>query len=166
MKIAISLLAIVLAGLIGMHLLHGPIHSDESVQQSEDQNALVRYFHGSESEGGVAVASFEDQSNNSEAVTFSIRQNDYDLCTDQFYVEIYELTVNEFARGADQVVLSEYQANVFDFVRTTENFHYGDREGWVDHIKDIPAQLIDIIREDPAVLDSCANFSVALVGPP
>jgi hypothetical protein len=42
----------------------------------------------------------------------------------------------------------------------------GDREAWVDHVKDIPGQLVEIIREDPAVVDSCANFSVALVGPP
>ena len=39
-------------------------------------------------------------------------------------------------------------------------------EGWIDHIQAIPGQLIAIIREDPAVLDSCANYSVALVGPP
>ena len=42
----------------------------------------------------------------------------------------------------------------------------GDAKAFVVHIKDIPGQLIEIILEDPEVLASCANFSVALVGPP
>ena len=38
-------------------------------------------------------------------------------------------------------------------------------EGMVDHLKDIPAQLVDIVKHDPKVLDSYANFKVALMGP-
>lgn len=164
MKIAISTLAFLLVAAASFYLLHSPIHSAASsgasngASNGENRSDLIEYFHGSENDHA--------QGSDTDELTFSLRQNDYDLCTDQFYVDIYELTAEEFAGGANQVVLADYQEKIFNYVRTTETFHYGDREDWVEHIKDIPAQLVDIIGEDPAVIDSCANFSVALVGPP
>ena len=97
--------------------------------------------------------------------TVSIRQNDFALCGQPFYDDLYALTVEVFADGASSVVSSEYAARVFALVRAAEEFA-GNADAFVDHIKDIPDQLLQIIREDPTVLASCASFSVALVGPP
>lgn len=38
-------------------------------------------------------------------------------------------------------------------------------DAMVDHLKDIPGQMVDIIKEDPKVLDSYTNFRIALAGP-
>ncbi len=99
-------------------------------------------------------------------VTVSIRQNDYALCGRALYDELYALTVEVFADGAENVNLSEYEQKVFALAIHSEEFSGASVEAVIDHIKDIPRQLVEIIREDPAVLDSCSNFSVALVGPP
>ena len=149
MKILLAIAALGLTGFAGMHLLHSPIQGG---MHGEAEHA--NFLHGAGAEG------------DSDSVTFSIRQNDSELCTDQFWVDLYDLTVEEFAVGADRIELTDYENSVFAYVRTSENFPYGGREAWVDHIKAIPQQMIDIVREDSAVLDSCANFSVALVGPP
>jgi hypothetical protein len=101
-----------------------------------------------------------------EPVTLSIRQNDFALCTDPFYVGIYNLTVTVFAVGAENVDLANYQQQLFNFIRTSDTFSEEDREAFVEHVADIPRQLVEIIREDATVLDSCSNFSVALVGAP
>ncbi len=42
----------------------------------------------------------------------------------------------------------------------------GNAEMMVDHLKDIPRQMVGIVSEDPHVLDSFANFRLALEGPP
>lgn len=42
----------------------------------------------------------------------------------------------------------------------------GNAEMMVDHLKDIPRQMVGIVNEDPHVLDSFANFRLALEGPP
>ena len=99
-------------------------------------------------------------------VTVSIRQNDYALCGRAMYDELYALTVEVFAVGAENVKLSEYEQKVFALVVASDEFAGASAEAVIDHIKDIPRQLVEIIQEDPAVLDSCSNFSVALVGPP
>ncbi len=109
--------------------------------------------HGSETESSQAPASV------------SIRQNNIALCGQEFYDNFYALTLSVFAVGAANVSTEEYTRRVFSLVRSSQEFA-GETEAFVDHIKDIPGQLLQIIREDPAVLDSCANFSVALVGPP
>ncbi|PCI82141.1 MAG: hypothetical protein COB20_00605 [SAR86 cluster bacterium] len=97
--------------------------------------------------------------------TVSMRQNDFALCGQPFYDDVYALTVEIFAEGAENVNLEYYQEQVFALVRSSKEFG-DDAEAFVVHIKDIPGQLVDIIFEDPEVLASCANFSVALVGPP
>ncbi len=60
----------------------------------------------------------------------------------------------------------DFEEKVFAWVRASDAFPGDSAEAFVEHVKDIPRQLIAIIREDSSVLDSCANFSVALVGPP
>lgn len=97
--------------------------------------------------------------------TVSMRQNDFALCGQPFYDAVYALTVETFAKGVENVKLEHYQEQVFALVRSSKEFG-GDPEAFVLHIEDIPRQLVEIIREDSEVLDSCENFSVALVGPP
>lgn len=97
--------------------------------------------------------------------TVSMRENDFALCGQPFYDNLYALTVKIFVDGASNVSSDDYAEQVFALVRSSAEFA-GNADAFVDHIKDIPGQLVQIILEDPEVLASCANFSVALVGPP
>ncbi len=97
--------------------------------------------------------------------TVSIRQNDFALCGTAFYDNLYALTVTVFSIGADKVIVTDYERQVFGLIRSSDEFK-GFEEEFVEHAKDIPRQLVEIIKEDSHVLDSCNNFSVALVGPP
>jgi hypothetical protein len=97
--------------------------------------------------------------------TISIRQNDVALCGTPFFDSLYALTVEVFSVGAAQVVEVDFREQVFALVRASAEFG-GNAEAFVEHIKDIPGQLVQIIREDGTVLDSCDNFSIALIGPP
>lgn len=99
------------------------------------------------------------------ATSVSIRQNDFALCGQPFYDNLYALTVEVFADGASKVMADDYAEQVFALVRSSAEFT-ANADAFIDHIKDIPGQLVEIIREDSEVLASCANFSVALVGPP
>ncbi|MSR10913.1 MAG: hypothetical protein EXR84_03835 [Gammaproteobacteria bacterium] len=128
-------------------------------QQLSDHGLIIVHANPQQTES--AVASDEDA-----PVTVSIRQEDFDLCTQEFYVGIYELAKEVFANGADNVTAEYFQERTFAYFRSREYFSAEAAEGWVEHAKDIPGQLLTIIREDPAVLDTCANFSIALVGPP
>jgi len=111
------------------------------------------------------VAAQHGSENEDLSSSVSIRQNDFALCGQPFYDNLYALTVKVFADGASSVMADEYAEQVFALVRSSEEFAV-NADAFVDHIKDIPGQLVDIILEDSEVLASCANFSVALVGPP
>jgi len=102
--------------------------------------------------------------NGTGTATISIRQEDAPLCESQFYRDLHELTVEIFAVGATNVKVAEYEQQVFGLVRAADEFK-GSAEAFIEHAKAIPAQLVDIIKEDPKVLDSCENLSIALVGP-
>lgn len=125
--------------------------------------SFVGFHFGANSQSG---SQFQQMHSASDApATVSMRQNDFALCGQPFYDDVYALTVEIFAEGAEDVNLETYQEQVFALVRSSEEYG-GDAKAFVVHIKDIPGQLIEIILEDPEVLASCANFSVALVGPP
>ena len=99
--------------------------------------------------------------------TVSFAQNDdFYLCNDPFWLAVYDMMKEVYAIGIDEVTVELLTERTFAFMRAWPHFTPEQAEGWVDHVKDIPAQFVTIIREDPTVLDSCANFSVAAVGPP
>ncbi|PCH60375.1 MAG: hypothetical protein COC19_06010 [SAR86 cluster bacterium] len=100
------------------------------------------------------------------AVTVSIRQDDSMLrCGMPFYDNFYALTVSVFSVGSGNVDVSDYEQQVFKLIRSSMQFE-GFADEFVEHVKDIPGQLVKIIQQDPQVLDSCSNFSIALLGPP
>lgn len=93
----------------------------------------------------------ESETESSQApASVSIRQNDIALCGQEFYDNFYALTLSVFAVGAANVSTEEYTRRVFSLVRSSQEFA-GKSEAFVDHIKDIPGQLVEIIREDAAV---------------
>ncbi len=106
-----------------------------------------------------------DPLTNNTSITIKLNEPQFAVCGQRFFDSVYELTKAVFVVGADNVVLSEYENKMFDLIRHSEEFK-DDPQAFIDHIKAIPGQTIDIVKEDPKVLDSCENFQVSMVGPP
>ena len=122
-------------------------------------------FHGAAAQHGAAT--HEDAAAEEGPVTVSFAQNDdFYLCNDPFWLAVYEMMKETYAIGVENVTTELLKEKTFAFMRSWPGFTPEQAEGWVEHVKDIPAQFVAIIREDPTVLDNCENFSVAAVGPP
>ena len=77
----------------------------------------------------------------------------------------YDLTKERLGPGAPKLDFAAYREDAYGIFRAFGVSMGMSAEGMVDHLKDIPAQLVHIVRDDPDVLDSYANFTVALMGP-
>lgn len=86
-----------------------------------------------------------------------------------FIHEYYELTKASFANGADKVDFVTYQEKSYAIFRAFGAATGGGKaaeEGMLDHLKDIPRQMVGIVKEDPSVLENYDTFWIALSGPP
>lgn len=115
----------------------------------------------------AATASAEPQQQASPPVTKSLQGNpgNAQWKSDPYLQALYHITVGAFAKGADKVDLPSYQETFYAIIRAKAVVSGTKPEGMIDHIKDIPRQMIGIVKENPGTLDSCDNFVVALVGP-
>lgn len=77
----------------------------------------------------------------------------------------YDLTRQTLGKGAPTLDFETYREKSYVIFRAFGISMGMSAEGMVDHLKDIPGQLVHIVRDDPEVLDSYANFRVALMGP-
>jgi hypothetical protein len=77
----------------------------------------------------------------------------------------YDLTRQTLGKGAPALDFEGYREKSYAIFRAFGVSMGMSAEGMVDHLKDIPAQLVDIVKDDPEVLDSYDNFKVALMGP-
>lgn len=77
----------------------------------------------------------------------------------------YDLTRETLGKSAPPLDFASYRDRSYAIFRAFGTSMGMAPEGMVDHLKDIPAQLVDIVKDDPAVLDSYDSFVVALMGP-
>jgi hypothetical protein len=84
-----------------------------------------------------------------------------------FIHQFYDLTKATFAKGAGKMNFKEYQAKSYDIFRAFGASTGGEKGAamMLDHLKDIPKQMVGIVKDDPKVIDSFDNFWVALSGP-
>lgn len=86
-----------------------------------------------------------------------------------FIHQFYDLTKTAFANGADKVDFDSYQGESYTIFRAFGAASGGGKEAeeaMLDHLKGIPRQIVDIVKDDPSVLESYDNFWIALSGPP
>lgn len=76
----------------------------------------------------------------------------------------YDATVATFANGTD-IDVDAYEARSFEIFREFARANGRSEQGMVDHLKLIPRQVVDIVKADPAVLNSYDAFWAALAGP-
>lgn len=77
----------------------------------------------------------------------------------------FNLTRETLGKDAPPLDFAAYREKSYTIFRAFGVSMGMGAEGMVDHLKDIPAQLVDIVKDDPEVLDSYANFRTALMGP-
>jgi hypothetical protein len=77
----------------------------------------------------------------------------------------YDLSVATLRPGAPALDVAAYEAKSFAIFRALGASMGGKPEAMQDHLKLIPRQVIQIVKEDPKVLDSFENFTDAMVGP-
>ena len=102
----------------------------------------------------------------SQTVTLNAQPGTDDFRSSPHVRAFYELTVQAFANGPDNVDLAAYEQKAFAIFRELGTSIGGSPAAMQDHLKDIPRQLIGIVRDDPHTLDNYDNFAVALLGPP
>ena len=68
-------------------------------------------------------------------------------------------------KGALPLDADRYREKSYAIFRVFAKSMGADPDLMVDHLKDIPGQMVGIVKDDPEVLDSYDNFVVALMGP-
>lgn len=77
----------------------------------------------------------------------------------------YDLTKATLGKGAKDIDFDAYRDASYAIFRAFGTSMGMSPDGMVDHLKDIPRQLVSIVKDDPKVLDSYDNFTVAMMGP-
>jgi len=76
----------------------------------------------------------------------------------------YEETVATFKNGTD-IDVDAYEARSFAIFREFARANGMNEAAMLDHLKLIPRQVVGIVKENPAVLNSYDAFWAALAGP-
>lgn len=77
----------------------------------------------------------------------------------------YDTTVAAFAGGPGKVDVDGYEQKCFAIFRAFAPTMGMKPEAMQDHLKLIPRQVVQIVKEDPHVLDNYKNFVDATFGP-
>jgi hypothetical protein len=84
---------------------------------------------------------------------------------DPHWRSYYEMTRATFAGGAAKVDVTAFEQRSFGIFREFAIAKGIDPAMMQDHLKLIPRQMVQIVKEDPHVLDSYDNFIAAGFGP-
>lgn len=114
---------------------------------------------------GTALAQHGAEHSPAETVTLDAQGGDYpEWFNNTHMVEFYALSV-EMLRASTEVDAPEYERKSYAIFRLFAESLGADPDGMIDHLKAIPREMVGIVAADPTVLDSYANFLVALRGP-
>jgi hypothetical protein len=84
---------------------------------------------------------------------------------DPHWHSYYDMTKQAFAQGPARVDVAGFEQKSFVLFRDFGKSMGVSPEHMQDHLKLIPRQIVQIVREDPHVLDSYQNFVDAAFGP-
>lgn len=77
----------------------------------------------------------------------------------------YELCVTELGAGTDKVDVAAFEQKSYALFRQVAVSKGVSPDALQAHLKDIPRQVVLIVKRDPKTLDSLDSFTDALVGP-
>ena len=78
--------------------------------------------------------------------------------------QFYTLSI-EMLRGNASPDVAGYEQKSYAIFRAFAESIGASPDGMIDHLKNIPREIVGIVKDDPKVLDSYENFMVALRGP-
>jgi len=113
-----------------------------------------------------AYAQHEAAPPNASGRSVNLQGGDQRAFVDNAYMHaFYDLSVATLRPGAPKVDVNAYEEKSFAIFRAFGVATGAGAEAMQDHLKLIPRQVVQIVGEDPKVLDSFDNFTDALVGP-
>jgi hypothetical protein len=114
----------------------------------------------------LAPAALAQQQHGAPSSTANLQGNDEAAWINNPHMHAwFELTRAAFAGGPAKVDADAYEQKSFAIFREFAPTMHMSPEGMVDHLKLIPRQVVQIVKEDPHVLDSYDNFVAATFGP-
>src|ERR1700754_4473912 len=129
----------------------------------------VSAFAGCHRAGSGIHIQAEPSGRDGTPVTFSLQGGATPTCEDPLTRASYDVYRAAFANGPDKVDLPAFEHQERASIRAyvaSQGWPPGDADRLIDHLKDIPRQFVEIVKDDPKVLDSCEAFSLAMSGPP
>jgi hypothetical protein len=100
-----------------------------------------------------------------QGTTASLQGGEQAWINDPHMHALFDLTKTAFAGGPAKVDVDAYERKSFAIFRDFAPTMHMTPEGMVDHLKLIPRQVVQIVKEDPHVLDNYGNFVAATFGP-
>jgi hypothetical protein len=98
-------------------------------------------------------------------VTINIQGRQQDWANNSHMRAFYALSAEMLGTSARGLDFADYRDRSYAIFREFGVSMGMSPEGMVDHLKAIPGQMVEIVKDDPKVLDSYDNFVVALMGP-
>ena len=77
----------------------------------------------------------------------------------------FDLTKARLGKGTATLDFEDYRDKSYAIFRAFAASMGVKPDTMVEHLKDIPRQMVGIVKDDPKVLDSYEAFTVALMGP-
>ena len=116
--------------------------------------------------GSAALAQHPAAANDKAAgTTVTLQGGAAEWIKDPHWRTYYDMTKAAFAQGPAKVDVAGYEQKSFALFRDFGKSMGVPPEHMQDHLKLIPRQIVQIVREDPHVLDSYQNFVDAAFGP-
>ena len=112
----------------------------------------------------VAVAQHGTQPAAPQGETLSLQGDQSAWINNPHMHAFFDLTKAKLG-GGGALDFEAYRDASYAIFRTFATTMGTSPEGMVDHLKDIPRQMVGIVKDDPKVLASYDNFVVALMGP-
>lgn len=100
-----------------------------------------------------------------EKITLEAQADSSEWEQNEHFRKFYPLSVEMLSAGADEVDVELYERRSYAIFRAFAESVGVDPDGMVDHLKNIPREMVMIVERDPTVLESYENFMVALRGP-
>ena len=114
---------------------------------------------------GPAAAGHPPQAKAETAATANLQGDQQSWINDPHWHRYYEMTVAAFAHGPAKVDVAAYEQQSYALFRDFGASRGMDPAKMQDHLKLIPRQVFQIVKEDPKVLDSYGSFVAATFGP-
>ena len=100
-----------------------------------------------------------------ETITLDAQAVNPEWESNEYSHEFYELSVEMLSVERETLDVAAYERRSYAIFGALAVSVSIDPVGLVDHLKNIPSEVVMIVEENPATLDSYENFLVALRGP-